>query len=72
MPTLVVNLTIAPEEYQCMYAGAAKHVSAMSVDGRRVQFPANILRPYVTREGIRGRFMIRFTADNRFESIRRL
>lgn len=72
MPALVVNLVIAPKEYQRMYAGAVRNVSTVSVDGRRVQFPANVLRPYVTREGIRGRFMIRFTADNRFESIERL
>lgn len=72
MPALVVNLMIAPEEYQRMYAGTVKSVSARSVDGRRVQFPANILRPFVTRDGIRGRFMIRFTEDNRFESIERL
>ncbi|WP_439134453.1 DUF2835 domain-containing protein [Pseudomaricurvus sp.] len=72
MPTLVVNLVIAPDEYQRMYSGAARHVSTVSVDGRKVQFPANILRPYVTRGGIRGRFMIRFSSDNRFESIQRL
>lgn len=72
MPALVVNLVIAPEEYQRLYAGTAQNVSARAVDGRRVQFPANILRPFVTREGIRGRFMINFTDDNRFESIERL
>lgn len=72
MPALVVNLVITPEEYQRMYAGIAKHVSARSVDGRRVQFPANILRPFVTRDGIRGRFVIRFSDDNRFEAIEKL
>lgn len=72
MPALVVNLVIAPEEYQRLYAGTAKTVSTQSADGRRVQFPANILRRFVTREGIRGRFIIRFSDDNRFESIERL
>jgi hypothetical protein len=72
MPALVVNLVIAPEEYQRLYAGTAQHVSARSIDGRRVQFPANILRPFVTREGIRGRFMIHFSDDNRFESIEKI
>lgn len=72
MPALVINLVIAPEEYQRLYAGTAKTVSARSADGRWVQFPANILRPFVTRDGIRGRFMIRFTDDSRFESIEKL
>jgi len=72
MQALVVNLVIPPDEYQRMYAGVARDVSAIAVDGRRVQFPAKILRPFVTREGIRGRFMIRFDSENRFESIQRL
>ena len=37
-----------------------------------VHFPANILRRFVTRGGIRGRFLIQFTDDNRFHSIERL
>jgi Protein of unknown function (DUF2835) len=72
MHALVVNLVIDPEEFQRLYAGSVKDVSAIAVDGRRVRFPANILRQFVTREGIQGRFMIRFDAENRFESIQRL
>jgi len=40
--------------------------------GRRVRFPANILRPFVTLEGIQGRFIIRFDSDSRFQGIDRL
>lgn len=72
MSALVVNLVIEAEEYQRMYTGTARHVSCRSVDGRRVQFPANILRPFVTRTGIQGRFLIRFNDENRFESIEKL
>lgn len=72
MHALVVNLVIDSEEFQRLYAGSVKDVSAIAVDGRRVQFPGNILRQFVTREGIRGRFMIRFDDENRFESIQRL
>mgnify|MGYP000623555414 CR=1 FL=1 len=72
MRALVVNLVIDSEEFQRLYSGSVKDVSAIAVDGRRVQFPGNILRQFVTREGVRGRFMIRFDAENRFESIQRL
>ncbi len=72
MQALVVNLVIDPEEFQRLYSGSARDVSTIAVDGRRVQFPGNILRQFVTREGIRGRFMIRFDDENRFESIQRL
>jgi len=72
MSSLVVNLSIAADEYQRMYAGSVSHVAAVSVDGRRVRFPANILRPFVTLEGIQGRFIIRFDRDSRFQGIDRL
>ncbi len=72
MQAVVVNLVISPDEYQRMYRGEASNVSAIAADGRRIQFPAHILRQFVTREGIRGRFMIRFDAESRFESIQRL
>ncbi|MAZ87097.1 MAG: hypothetical protein CL693_05595 [Cellvibrionaceae bacterium] len=72
MQAVVVNLVISPDEYQRMYRGEASNVSTIAADGRRIQFPAHILRQFVTREGIRGRFMIRFDAQSRFESIKRL
>lgn len=72
MSAVVVNLVIEAEEYQRMYSGSARDVLCRSVDGRRIRFPANILRPFVTREGIRGRFLINFSDDNRFQSITRL
>jgi uncharacterized protein DUF2835 len=70
--SLVVNLVISAEEYQRLYQGAVKDVLARAVDGRRVRFPANILRPYVTHEGVRGRFQIIFDDEHRFQSIQRL
>jgi len=72
MSSLVVNLKIAAEEYQRMYSGSVSHVAAVSVDGRSVRFPANILRPFVTLDGIQGRFIIRFDSDSRFLGIDRL
>ncbi|WP_045859421.1 DUF2835 domain-containing protein [Teredinibacter purpureus] len=64
-----VSLSITVEEYQKLYAGTAKSVFATSLDGRRIRFPAAILRSYVTREGVRGCFAIYFDHDNRFKKI---
>lgn len=72
MRSLVVNLKIAADDYQRMYSGSVTHVAAVSVDGYSIHFPANILRPFVTLEGIRGRFIIRFDGENRFQAIDRL
>lgn len=69
---VIVNIYISPDEYQRWYQGSAKNVHATTVDGRSVQFPAPILRPFVTREGIRGRFRIQFDGKNRFQAIEKI
>lgn len=69
---VVVDLNIPEDEYLRVYRGSARTVLAYSIDGRRVSFPANILQPFVTRSGIRGRFRIRFDEQGRFSSIEKL
>ena len=72
MQTLIVDLVISAEEFQKLYQGSAKHVLCHSQDGRRVRFPASILRQFVTMQGISGRFQITFDDENRFSNIMRL
>lgn len=71
-PSIIVDLAISADEYLRFYQGSAKLVSAIAIDGRRVQFPANILQKMVTREGIYGRFIIEFDQSGRFQKIQRL
>ena len=72
MHSIVVELKIYPEEFQRLYEGVAKDVHARTADGRRVRFPANILRPYVTHLGITGTFAIYFNDENRFHRIEKI
>lgn len=72
MLAIVVNLAISPDEYQRLYQGAVRDVLATSVDGRRVRFPAMILRPYVTHAGVHGRFRIVFDENHRFQRIEKI
>ncbi|WP_075187516.1 DUF2835 domain-containing protein [Teredinibacter haidensis] len=67
-----LSLRISAEEYQKLYAGVAKSVYARALDGRRIRFPANILRPFVTRTGIDGHFAIYFDGQNRFTRIEKV
>jgi hypothetical protein len=69
---IIVNLNISAEEYLSWYSGAARTVMATSVDGRSVRFPANILQPFVMRDGIRGQFCIFFNEEGKFDRIERL
>ncbi|MES2675117.1 MAG: DUF2835 domain-containing protein [Pseudomonadota bacterium] len=72
MQSIVMQLQISPDEFQRLYEGTVKEVSARSIDGRRVRFPANVLRPFVTHIGISGLFRIQFSDDNRFQRIEKI
>ena len=72
MRSITVQLKINPEEFQRLYEGTVKDVCACSIDGKRVRFPANILRPFVTWAGVFGTFHIYFDDDNRFKGIEKI
>jgi hypothetical protein len=67
-----MNIRIPADEYQRLYQGVVRDVSAQSIDGRRIRFPAMILRPYVTHQGIKGRFRLVFDELNRFQTIEKI
>ncbi|RLT93506.1 DUF2835 domain-containing protein [Ketobacter sp.] len=69
---LIVDITISPEEYLKWYQGAARSVVARSRDGRRVSFPAECLRPYVSHGGIQGSFAIYFDDNNKLLGVEKL
>jgi len=66
------NLYLSAEKYQQFYSGSVKHVVAQDLHGVTVQFPAAILRPFVTANGIEGHFIIRMDKNNKFIDIRRV
>jgi len=69
---LLISLDISPEEFLRYYEGRANAVIATAQDGRRVQFPANILRRFLTANGVCGRFRLRYDDKNRLVSISRV
>lgn len=72
MKTIVVDLHISADEYRKMYAGLASKVSARSRDGRRIQFPANVLRQFVDMNGVSGSFEFVLDENNKLQQFRRL
>lgn len=70
--SIVVDIHISADEFLKLYEGLAKDAHVTARDGRRVQFPAHILRPFVTRAGVQGSFVIQFDAAMKFSSIQRL
>lgn len=72
MPQLQVDLDISPEELLRLYRGQARTVRARALDGTRLQFPASCLRPYVTEQGVQGRFVLEFDAGFKLVGFTRL
>ncbi|MCB1874486.1 MAG: DUF2835 domain-containing protein [Chromatiales bacterium] len=72
MPSLRFSLHIPADLYVSHYRGSTKSVSVLAEDGRRVEFPAEHLRPFVTRDGVYGRFELEFGEQGRFVALRRL
>ncbi|MBS99054.1 MAG: DUF2835 domain-containing protein [Oceanospirillaceae bacterium] len=72
MNELIVDLNISADQFLRLYRGEVEDVVTRSRDGRRVRFPAGNLRRFVTREGIRGAFRIRYDAQGKLTEISRL
>ena len=70
--SVIVDLNISPDEFLKLYEGIAENVNARARDGRRIRFPARILRSFVAREGVQGSFLIHFDDAMKFQSIDRL
>lgn len=69
---LVVDIALPAERYLDWYRGYADRVLLYSRDGRRVSLPAHHLRPFLTREGVYGSFVMRFTGAGKLISLQRI
>jgi hypothetical protein len=65
------SINLPAERYLHYYRGNARAVIVRSEDGRRIQLPAANLRPFVTAEGIVGRFELTLDEHNKLIDIRR-
>ena len=71
MQKISIDISITSDEWLKIYKGTVKTVSAMSRDGRRIRFPANILQPFTTHFGVSGSFDIYFDSQGKFSSIQK-
>ncbi|WP_067866988.1 DUF2835 domain-containing protein [Neptuniibacter marinus] len=69
MKSILVDLHISADKYILMYQGVAQNVFAHALDGRSVQFPAKILKPFLLKDGVKGRFRITFDDQGKYKGI---
>lgn len=72
MLSLLFDISIPAQEYLRVYQGTANRVLIRSRDGRTVSLPTRHLQPFLTHEGIRGSFMLRFNEQGKLLDLRRL
>ena len=66
------SLNLSADTFLSVYKGHAKHISVVATDGRRIEFSAEKVKPFLTRDGIYGIFAMELTRENQFLSIKRL
>ncbi len=69
--TIVIGLNIDSEELLKLYRGSAREVVARSLDGQNIRFPAEVLKPFVTHNGVQGQFALVVDASNKLVDLRR-
>lgn len=72
MHTIRFKLAIPATDYLHYYKGLARNISVTGNDGRRIEFPAEHLRPFVTHAGIQGEFELSFDTQQKFVALRRI
>ena len=74
MPTrhFYFRLQLSRERFLSYYQGTASSVQVTSECGRRLQFPAARLRPFLLHGGISGRFRLTIDDNNRFLRLEKL
>ncbi|MDQ5909697.1 MAG: hypothetical protein QG599_1792 [Pseudomonadota bacterium] len=66
------RLSLTAEQMRSYYEGVARQVVVRAHDGRRIQFPAQWLRRFVTLDGVHGRFEMRFGEDRKLIDFHRV
>jgi len=69
---IVLRIHLSADDYLRYYRGSARSVYARDLQGRVVQFPANLLQRFVTEDGVDGTFEIATTSAGKLLEIRRL
>lgn len=70
MDELRFTLAISAQAFLAYYEGTSKTVRVRAHDGRTIDLPAARLRPFVTRLGIHGEFLLRLDERNKIIELR--
>lgn len=66
------HLGLSSNQYLDYYRGRARNVVAPCADGLRLQFPAALLKRFITPQGIHGKFELICDDNNKVIELRRI
>jgi len=72
MSTVIIDVALVADKFQKLYQGTARNLLVNSRDGRRIQLPLAIFRPFLTHQGVFGVFMVKFDANNKLLDIKKI
>ena len=58
MRRYIVDLNVSTQKMLEFYKGNKKYIVASAQSGQTIRFPLHVLRPFVTSQGICGRFQV--------------
>ncbi|BCO19146.1 hypothetical protein KUC3_20030 [Alteromonas sp. KC3] len=70
--TFYFSINVPYSQCEALYAPSIPNVVMLSESGLNVQIPTNRLRQFVTSIGVRGRFRMIVSADNKIKSFERI
>jgi len=71
MPQVRFRIDLSSQHFEAYYQGVARAVIVTLNDGRKLQLPANVLRPFLLHDGIHGEFVLRFDDNHKLIDIQR-
>ncbi len=72
MPQIEFSIKISPNELKKYYSGTAKSVSVIAKNGKRLQFPANLLLSHVSHSGVSGHFSLEYSNEGKAKKLKKL
>jgi hypothetical protein len=72
MPTAQFSIRIEASEIEKYYQGRVRHILVKATNGLKIQFPANLILPYVTHSGVSGQFLLHYEKSGKATSLKQL
>ena len=72
MPFAIFSLSIGEHQTRTFYAAQYNRVRVVAENGQTISLPWEVFKPYVTQDGISGKFAVYFDAHGKFKELKRI